>query len=152
MLFILSITSNGQNLIKRTTVVKYVTGFVYKYELKNEPDVFLVKDTEKVGIAGEIVKVKSGFAINFLIPKGLAVVITFGVLGYQLFVQKRAISDNVWTQEVVKKHLPLDLKEKIYGGGTESGQAGIIQSKTTQKIVKGIKNKLPKGWKIMKKD
>jgi len=82
----------------------------------------------------------------------LAIIGTLGVLGYQLLVQRRAISDNIWTQEIVKKNLPLDLKEKIYGKGDGKGQAGKIQSKTTQKIVKQIKNKLPKGWGVMKKD
>ncbi|TET06811.1 50S ribosomal protein L9, partial [Candidatus Dependentiae bacterium] len=38
--------------------------------------VFLRKDVEKIGLAGEIVKVTDGYAKNYLIPKGLAVVIT----------------------------------------------------------------------------
>ena len=38
--------------------------------------VFLLKDVEKVGIAGEIVKVKDGFAGNYLVPKKLAVIVT----------------------------------------------------------------------------
>jgi large subunit ribosomal protein L9 len=39
-------------------------------------EVFLRKDVEKVGMAGEIVKVGDGYARNFLFPKGLAVEIT----------------------------------------------------------------------------
>ncbi len=38
--------------------------------------VFLKKDVEKVGLAGEIVKIGDGFARNFLIPRGVAVEIT----------------------------------------------------------------------------
>jgi len=38
--------------------------------------VFLLKDIEKIGLAGEIVKVKSGFASNYLIPRKLAVILT----------------------------------------------------------------------------
>lgn len=38
--------------------------------------VYLTKDVEKVGLAGEIVKVQPGFAANFLIPKKLGVIIT----------------------------------------------------------------------------
>lgn len=38
--------------------------------------VFLKKDVEKVGMAGEIIKVTDGFARNFLFPKKLAVEIT----------------------------------------------------------------------------
>ncbi len=38
--------------------------------------VFLKKDVEKVGMAGEILKVSDGYARNFLFPRGLAVEIT----------------------------------------------------------------------------
>lgn len=38
--------------------------------------VFLLKDVDKIGIEGEIIKVKEGFAINYLLPQKLAVVIT----------------------------------------------------------------------------
>lgn len=38
--------------------------------------VFLRKDVEKIGLAGEIVKVTDGYAKNYLIPKGLAAVVT----------------------------------------------------------------------------
>ena len=39
-------------------------------------EVYLYKDVEKIGMAGEIIKVGDGFARNFLIPQGLAVEIT----------------------------------------------------------------------------
>ena len=35
--------------------------------------VYMKKDLEKIGIAGQVIKVKSGFAKNFLIPHGFAV-------------------------------------------------------------------------------
>ena len=38
--------------------------------------VFLLKDVDKVGIAGEIIKTTEGFARNFLIPKKIAVEVT----------------------------------------------------------------------------
>lgn len=38
--------------------------------------VFLLKDVERVGLAGEIIKVKDGFADNFLIPGKMAVEVT----------------------------------------------------------------------------
>lgn len=38
--------------------------------------VYLLKDVEKVGFAGEILKVKDGFAKNFLFPRNLGVEIT----------------------------------------------------------------------------
>ena len=38
--------------------------------------VFLLKDVEKVGLAGELLRVADGFAQNFLFPRKLAVKIT----------------------------------------------------------------------------
>ena len=35
-------------------------------------DVILLKDVENLGIAGDVVKVKPGFARNFLVPNGIA--------------------------------------------------------------------------------
>lgn len=39
-------------------------------------EVYLRKDVEKIGLAGEIIKVGDGYARNFLIPRGFAVEIT----------------------------------------------------------------------------
>ena len=38
--------------------------------------VFLLKDVEKIGCTGEIIKVKDGFAQNFLVPQGIGVIVT----------------------------------------------------------------------------
>ncbi|HBR70363.1 TPA: 50S ribosomal protein L9 [Candidatus Dependentiae bacterium] len=38
--------------------------------------IYLLKDIEKVGFAGEILKVKDGYAKNFLLPRGLGVEVT----------------------------------------------------------------------------
>ncbi len=38
--------------------------------------VFLLKDVEKIGMAGEIVKVKEGFGQNYLVPRKLGVEVT----------------------------------------------------------------------------
>ncbi|MFA5090712.1 MAG: 50S ribosomal protein L9 [Candidatus Omnitrophota bacterium] len=43
-------------------------------------EVILNKDVQKIGRAGEALKVKDGFARNFLIPRGLAVPLTEGNL------------------------------------------------------------------------
>ncbi|MCK9603114.1 MAG: 50S ribosomal protein L9 [Candidatus Omnitrophica bacterium] len=39
-------------------------------------ELILVKDVDKIGKSGQIIKVKEGFARNFLIPNGFAVVLT----------------------------------------------------------------------------
>lgn len=38
--------------------------------------IFLFKDVEKIGMAGEIIKVSDGFASNYLIPRKLGVQVT----------------------------------------------------------------------------
>src|SRR3990167_10378803 len=38
--------------------------------------VFLTKDIEKIGFAGEIIKVKEGFATNYLVPNKLGILVT----------------------------------------------------------------------------
>src|SRR3990167_6017974 len=38
--------------------------------------VYMLKDVEKIGLAGEIIKVNDGFAKNFLVPNGLAKQVT----------------------------------------------------------------------------
>ncbi len=38
--------------------------------------VYLIKDVEKVGLAGEIIKVSDGFARNSLIPRKLGIEVT----------------------------------------------------------------------------
>lgn len=38
--------------------------------------VYLLKDVERIGLAGEVLKVKDGFADNYLIPRKLAVEVT----------------------------------------------------------------------------
>ncbi len=43
-------------------------------------EVILVKDVDKLGKAGSVVKVKEGFARNFLFPHNLAKVATAGSL------------------------------------------------------------------------
>ena len=39
-------------------------------------EIILTKDVDKIGKAGTVVKVKEGFARNFLIPNGMAVLLT----------------------------------------------------------------------------
>lgn len=46
------------------------------YERLSMMKVYLLKDVEKIGIQGEIVKVADGFAANFIIPRKLGIQVT----------------------------------------------------------------------------
>jgi len=71
-------------------------------------EVLLIKDVKGLGKAGEIKKVKDGYARNFLIPKGLAKVAT-----------KEVVEE--WKKEQIKKEAELkaelakinEIKEKL---------------------------------------
>jgi len=73
-------------------------------------EVILVKDIEKIGKAGVVVKVKDGFAHNFLFPKGLAIGVTQGNLK-KLEEDKKKI-----VQELEKKKIEAQaIKERLEG-------------------------------------
>lgn len=71
-------------------------------------EVILTKDVNKLGKAGSVVKVKDGFARNFLMLKGLAVLVTPGNLK-KLEQEKQKIS----LESEKKKGKALDLKERL---------------------------------------
>ncbi len=60
-------------------------------------EVILTKDVDKVGKSGTVVKVKDGFARNFLMPKGLAIEVT---------------RDNLRKFEQGKQRISLELEKK----------------------------------------
>jgi large subunit ribosomal protein L9 len=71
-------------------------------------EVILIKDVEKVGRAGSVIKVKDGFARNLLFPKGLAVEVTPGNLK-ELEGKKKKIAQ----EQEEKKQEALAIKERI---------------------------------------
>lgn len=72
--------------------------------------VFLRENVEKIGMAGEIIKVTDGFARNFLIPRQLGVEIT---PGNESFYKKqlKSVSDR---KEVISSKTSM-LAEKVKG-------------------------------------
>jgi large subunit ribosomal protein L9 len=71
-------------------------------------EVILQQDVEKVGKAGAIVKVKDGFARNFLFPRGLAVLLT---PQNQKKIEQEKLN-KIKAQEKIKKDCQL-LKESL---------------------------------------
>lgn len=71
-------------------------------------EVIIIKDTDKIGRIGQVVKVKDGYARNFLIPNGLAVPATAGnIKKLDQEKEKRSQESERLKQEA------LSLKEKI---------------------------------------
>lgn len=121
--------------------------------------VFLKKDVEKVGMAGEILKVSDGFARNFLLPHDIAVEIT--ALNESQY--KNKIKEIAHRKEVIEtktsmlaeriSSITLTLKKKMHDDGKLYGainahdvvealaQQGITVAKSQIIFDKSIKNK-----------
>jgi large subunit ribosomal protein L9 len=85
--------------------------------------IYLTKDVEKVGIAGEIVKVSDGFARNNLLPRKLGVEVTDHNESFfkkrEKIVEKReeviATKTSMRAEQI--KSLKLTLKRKLHDNG-----------------------------------
>ena len=62
-------------------------------------EVILLEDVEKLGKAGDRVKVKDGFSRNFLLPRRLAVPVTEGGLKFLEAKKKRAEAKRIQEKE-----------------------------------------------------
>ena len=92
--------------------------------------IYLLKDVEKVGMKGSIVKVAEGFAENFLIPRKLGIKVSENELA---FYQNKKVKEQV-TAEVVNskvamiaervKALHLTVKERAHDDGKLYGSVG----------------------------
>jgi large subunit ribosomal protein L9 len=121
--------------------------------------VFLRKDIEKLGMAGEVVKVEDGFARNYLIPRKLAVEVTKNnVTFYQEHAKsvdhrKEVIASQTSMLAERISNLKLTIKRKMHDDGKLYGAIspaeivellagqGVSISKGQVKIDKSIKTK-----------
>lgn len=121
--------------------------------------VFLKKDVEKIGMAGEILKVNDGYARNFLLPRNLAVEITPGneplyqskVKQVEHRKQVIASKTSMLAEHIGK--LSIKLKRKMHDDGKLYGainaneivealaKEGVSISKSQVMINKSIKSK-----------
>lgn len=85
--------------------------------------VYLTKDVEKVGMAGEIVKVNPGFANNFLIPRKVGIIINssnesfYKAKAKKVEHRKEVISNKSSMLAEKIKQLTLTLKRKTHDDG-----------------------------------
>jgi large subunit ribosomal protein L9 len=92
--------------------------------------VYMLKDVERIGIAGSIITVSEGYATNFLIPKKLAVEITPSNM--EFFKQKKVkekVAVEVLNSKVAMiaehlKTLRLSIKERVHDNGKLYGSIG----------------------------
>lgn len=121
--------------------------------------VYLLKNVENVGIAGEMLKVKEGYALNFLIPQKMAVKITskneafYSARTKTVENRKEAISSQTSMLGEKIKTLNLSLARKMHDDGKLYGsispseivdllaKEGVAISKSQVKFTKNIKEK-----------
>ena len=105
-------------------------------------EVILKQDVDKLGQENELVKVRPGYARNFLIPRGLAVVVTEGSRKQLAEREKQAGR----REEQLLKQLGSvqdKLKNTTLRIGAKSGTSGkIFGSVTTHMITDAIKKQL----------
>lgn len=109
--------------------------------------VFLRKDIERVGLAGEIIKVNDGYAMNFLLPKGLAVEITdknegqFVKRARVVEQRKEAVESKTSMLAEKVKALSVTLKKKLHDddklyGAVSQGEVADLLAEKGLKIAK----------------
>lgn len=101
--------------------------------------VILKQDVEHVGFAEDVVTVKNGYARNFLIPKGYAILATPSALKVreenlkQRAFKERKIVEEAQAQEAVMKALDLKIPaksgaaDKLFGSITSADLAEILE-------------------------
>lgn len=93
-------------------------------------ELLLKEDVEKLGLRGELVKVRPGYGRNFLLPRGLAVQATPGKVK-QIELQRRSLlkkeateRDSATQQSELLKELTLEFARKV-------GEHGILYGSVT---------------------
>jgi large subunit ribosomal protein L9 len=85
--------------------------------------IFLLKDVEKVGLAGEIIKVSDGYATNFILPRKLGVQVTpaneASLLKKLKTIENRKEAISTATSMLAEKikALKITLKRKLHDDG-----------------------------------
>ena len=92
--------------------------------------VYMLKDVENVGMAGQLVTVSDGYAANFLFPRKMAVKVTDDTLAfYQAKQKKEQVAVAVLTTKVAMtaeriKNMVVTVKEKTHDNGKLYGAVG----------------------------
>ena len=104
-------------------------------------EILLKKDVANLGYAGEIVKVKAGYAMNYLVPQGMAVVATASVkkqheetLRQRAHKEAKLVADAqalaaTLSAQVVEVKAKVSESGKLYGSVTTMDLAAALAAK-----------------------
>ena len=112
--------------------------------------VYLLKDIEKIGMTGEIINAKEGYAKNFLVPRKLGVILTPSNEAFYLgrvkkVEHRKEVVDSKSSMLAEKiKAMTLTLKKKLHDDGKLYGSVGRteIAELLAAKGVKILKNQV----------
>ncbi len=112
--------------------------------------VLLIKDVYKLGRAGDIKKVASGYGRNYLIPQGLAVLATANALKEADHIRETAAQQRAILNKEMSGIAEI-LSSTVLTFNAKAGETGkLYGSITSQMIVDGIKEK--SGVEIDRRD
>lgn len=101
----------------------------------------LIEDVEDLGRSGDVVKVKPGYARNFLLPRGVAVVADRNALRRQEKLKEerrvKAVQDKTESEQLAKvletltleTHVKVDQEGHMYGSVSALDIAHLLQEK-----------------------
>jgi len=105
-------------------------------------ELILIKDVEKLGFADDVVKVKPGFAMNYLIPRGLAVVKS-GSSSAQLAGRTKAREKKEARIVEQINEISTKLQAAVLKIGAKVGTTGkIFGSVSSYHVAEAIKNQM----------
>jgi len=103
--------------------------------------ILLRQDIDNLGGRGEIVKVKSGYARNFLLPQGLATLATKGNLK-QIEQERGALLKKVATEKTTAEAQAEQMRDIVLSFERKAGENGtLFGSVTTMDIAEVLKAK-----------
>lgn len=110
--------------------------------------VLLREDVDNLGGRGEIVKVKAGYARNFLLPQGLATVATKGNIK-QIEGERAALLKKAAAEKSTAEAQAEQMKDLAFSFERKAGESGaLFGSVTSMDIAEALKSK---GYDIDRK-
>jgi large subunit ribosomal protein L9 len=110
--------------------------------------IILKKEVEKLGEIGDVLTVKDGYARNYLIPKGLAVRATDGMLK-AIEIEKKQKAFKIERERKAARELAESLERFSLIVKAKAGEGGrLYGTVTAQMIVDGLK---AKGFEVDRK-
>lgn len=122
--------------------------------------IFLLKDVEKIGLAGEVIKVSDGYATNYLIPRKIGVEVTSANQAYfekrkkevehrqdVIATETSMLAERIKSTKITiakKAHKDGDGVQKLYG----SVSTGEVVDALAGKNIKISKNQVDFGKSI----